>query len=150
MTTDNTASLPSVKGWTIKQFTHLLENLPSIRKQYGFSVRKLSTAASIHFNTLTRWEHGDVLPDVESIQRVARVFVSEGYKPPEFDNSRTVDQMLSYMRRVSLNVENTRKLKVTFGAIEHWKREGTIPTLKTMIHVEERLNQIESEGAARD
>lgn len=130
--------------WTLKQYKHMLANLAQIRSEMGLSLRALAYESDVHFNTLQRWEHGDSTPDTEPLCRVAKALHDHGYRPPVYNNSHTIAEMRGIMRQFSSDLNTTRNLKVTTGAVEHWRREGTMPPFKTMLHVEDRLHVIET------
>ena len=82
------------------------ENLMTLRKLHNISQEELAEKIGISRQTLSKYETGESLPDIEKCKRLADVF------------GVTVDDLLNYEKKDSLGLEVPPKGKHIFGMVK--------------------------------
>lgn len=56
----------------IKQI--VAENLVSLRKQHNYTQNELAEMLNYSDNTISRWEHGEITPSIETLETIAQIY----------------------------------------------------------------------------
>ena len=52
----------------------IAENLTALRKKHGFTQNELAEKLKYSDNTISRWEHAEITPSVETLEKIAEIY----------------------------------------------------------------------------
>ena len=114
------------------------ENLIQLRKLHQMSQEELADRIQVSRQTLSKYETGESLPDIEKCKRLADVF------------NVTVDDLINYEKKDGLGLEVPPKGKHIFGMVKVGKKGQIVIPAKARkifdIHPGDRLIILGDEG----
>ena len=114
------------------------ENLIQLRKLHQMSQEELADRIQVSRQTLSRYETGESLPDIEKCKRLADVF------------NVTVDDLINYEKKDGLGLEVPPKGKHIFGMVKVGEKGQIVIPAKARkifdIHPGDRLIILGDEG----
>jgi transcriptional regulator with XRE-family HTH domain len=131
----------SAESWTIKQYEYIIKNLTHIRIDLGISMTRLSSEAGVHINSMCKWEHGDSVPNVESLKKIGSALRINGYNPPDLGYSYTIDEAIEALHSMRKDVASVRKAGIKYGAVRHWAymEKKPTPTFKMLVTIDGKI-----------
>ena len=114
------------------------ENLIQLRKLHQMSQEELADRIQVSRQTLSKYETGESLPDIEKCKRLADVF------------NVTVDDLINYEKKDGLGLEVPPKVKHIFGMVKVGEKGQIVIPAKARkifdIHPGDRLIILGDEG----
>lgn len=127
---------------SVQQCVYAAHNFRALREKARISQVTLARETWISSSSITRCEAGDALPSLETVVRAIDAFRAHGVELPVFDNSMSLNDILSFLPVIGRNVALGRTLRVSTKTLENWRyKTQVVPGVANLAKLEERIKE---------